>query len=74
MSLGSVPLAEGRPIFWLGGSRDAEAGEDSGRREGGAGGVGWGGVHPKSETASQGTKYIEWSEVWICPDLSTVAI
>jgi len=32
------------------------------------------GVNPKSETASQGTKYIEWSEVWICPELSTVAI
>src|SRR5215471_7870453 len=32
------------------------------------------GVDPKSETASQGTKYIEWSEVWICPELSTVAI
>ena len=32
------------------------------------------GVRPKSETASQGTKDIEWSEVWICPDLSTVAI
>ena len=31
------------------------------------------GVHPKSETASQGTKYIEWSEVWTCPELSTVA-
>ena len=28
----------------------------------------------QSETASQGTKYIEWSEVWICPELSTVAI
>ena len=32
------------------------------------------GVDPKNETASQGTKYIEWSEVWICPELSTVAI
>ena len=31
------------------------------------------GVNTQRETASQGTKYIEWSEVWICPELSTVA-
>jgi hypothetical protein len=37
-------------------------------------GEGSSGADPKSETASQGTKYIEWSEVWICPELSTVAI
>ena len=32
------------------------------------------GVNPKNETASRRNKYIEWSEVWICPDLSTLAI
>ena len=32
------------------------------------------GVNPKNETASQGTKYIEWREEWICPELFTVAI
>jgi len=32
------------------------------------------GVNPKTATASQGNKYIEWSEEWICPELFTVAI
>jgi hypothetical protein len=32
------------------------------------------GLNPKSATASQGNKYIEWSEEWICPELFTVAI
>jgi predicted nuclease of restriction endonuclease-like (RecB) superfamily len=32
------------------------------------------GVNPKNETASQGNKYIEWSEEWICPEVFTVAI
>jgi len=32
------------------------------------------GLNPKSATASQGNKYIEWSEEWICPELLTVAI
>ena len=32
------------------------------------------GLNPKTATASQGNKYIEWSEEWICPELFTVAI
>ena len=32
------------------------------------------GLNPKNATASQGNKYIEWSEEWICPELCTVAI
>ena len=32
------------------------------------------GLNPKNATASQGDKYIEWSEEWICPELCTVAI
>jgi hypothetical protein len=30
------------------------------------------GMNPKNATASQGNKYIEWSEEWICPELFAV--
>ena len=40
----------------------------------GKGAAVWTGVDPKTATASQGNKYIEWSEEWICPELFTVAI